>query len=158
MRPAWKILARGQQQIDRVLPLSAFRRRPRRVTALLERYIGHVRRFRRPLVLVMGLTAPADVWKPWFPGLEPRIEVMDTALKEMVARLDDPDVQFVEVWDEAEVLMDHIKDHWTARNVDDKDMHGIVDALNPIALDLRKFGYVHWVKITSKMYKLTDEG
>lgn len=102
VRPAWKILARGQQQIDRVLPLSAFRRRPRRVTALLERYIGHVSRFRRPLVLVMGLTAPADVWKPWFPGLEPRIEVMDAALKDMVARLDDPDVQFVEVWDEAE--------------------------------------------------------
>jgi hypothetical protein len=63
-----------------------------------------------------------------------------------------------DVWDEAEVLMDHIKDHWSARNVADKDIHGIVDALDPIAVDTKKYGYVHWVKITSKSYKLTDEG
>ncbi|GAA1747350.1 SGNH/GDSL hydrolase family protein [Aeromicrobium alkaliterrae] len=102
VRPVWKILVNGQQQIDHLLPLSAFRHRPRRVTALLERYVRHVSRFRRPLVVVMGLTAPADVWKPWFPGLEGRLDAMNGALRELVARLDDPDVRFVEVWDDAE--------------------------------------------------------
>ena len=63
-----------------------------------------------------------------------------------------------DVWDEAEVLMDHIKDHWTARNVSDNDMHGIVDAINPRSVNIPKMGYVNWFKITSKVYKLTDEG
>lgn len=110
LAPLWKVLVQLQQKIDRRLPTRLFRRRPANVTALLERYVSHVQRFHSPLVVVMGLTSPAPAWCDWFPGLPGRIREMDVALRQLVERLDRPNVQFQPVWDLAE--------EWVARGED----------------------------------------
>lgn len=116
LAPLWKLLVKVQQKVDRRLPTRLFHRRPRNVTALLERYVSHVQRFHSPLVVVMGLTSPNPAWRDWFPGLPGRIAEMDLALRALVERIDEPNVQFQPVWDLAE--------EWDARGEDPRSDGG----------------------------------
>lgn len=93
LRKVWKFLARIQQQLDRRLPQTMFKHRPRRVANDLVRLIERIQMIGSPLVLVMELTRPGPPFQNWFPGMGARIEVMNEALKDVVRRADQPNVR-----------------------------------------------------------------
>ncbi|HET9419561.1 MAG TPA: SGNH/GDSL hydrolase family protein [Nocardioides sp.] len=96
LRKFWKLLARIQQQLDRRLPSTMLRNRPRRVENDLVRLIERIQMIGSPLVLVMELTPPGAPFRNWFPGMGERMEVMNQALREVVRRTDKPNVRFFE--------------------------------------------------------------
>jgi hypothetical protein len=67
------------------------------VAADLERYITHVQKVGSPLVLLLELLPPAERYQTWFPGMAPRIEVMNEAIADMVRRVDLPNVRYVRI-------------------------------------------------------------
>lgn len=97
LRPIWMALAQLQAKLDTVLDPTIRRGRPRRVAADLERYITHVQKVGSPLVLLFELLPPADRYRTWFPGMAPRIEVMNQAIADMVRRVDLPNVRYVHI-------------------------------------------------------------
>jgi hypothetical protein len=94
LRKVWKLLARIQQQLDRRLPSTLFRNRPRRVADDLVRLIERIQMIGSPLVLVMELSPPGAPFRNWFPGIGERLEVMNQALRDAVRRADKPNVRF----------------------------------------------------------------
>ena len=97
LRKFWKSLARIQRMLDRVLPSTMFRHRPRRVADDLVRLIERIQMIGSPLVLVMELTPPGPPFRNWFPGMAERMEVMNAALKEAVTRAQRPNVRYFPV-------------------------------------------------------------
>jgi len=97
LRPVWMMLARLQARLDTALDPTIRRGRPRRVAADLERYITHVQKVGSPLVLLLELLPPAERYQTWFPGMAPRIEVMNEAIADMVRRVDLPNVRYVRI-------------------------------------------------------------
>lgn len=94
LRPVWMMLARLQARLDAALDPTIRAGRPRNVAADLEKLIGHVQQVGSPLVFVFELLAPATRYRSWFPGMTRRIEVMNVALEQMVARVGKPNVRY----------------------------------------------------------------
>jgi GDSL-like Lipase/Acylhydrolase family len=94
LRPVWKALAKLQSKADRTVNPTLRRGRPRRVAADLARLLEHIRFVQNPLVLVFELQVPAERFRRWFPGMTPRIEAMNAAIKSVVEKLDDPNVRW----------------------------------------------------------------
>lgn len=92
LRTGWKILARLQRRLDRVLPSTMFSSRPRRVADDLVRLVERLQMIGSPLVVILDLTPPGPPFRNWFPGMAARIEVMNTALADVVRRVDLPNV------------------------------------------------------------------
>lgn len=88
----WKSLARLQRRLDRALPSTMFRSRPRRVAADLVRLTERIQMIGSPLVIVMDLTPPGPPFQNWFPGMTERTAVMNEALADVVRRVDLPNV------------------------------------------------------------------
>ncbi len=114
VRPLWKGLAVLQQRIDGAMPgplaRGLARRRARRTVAHLEQYLSCIDRLSSPLVVVMGLLPAGRVYADWFPGSVLRTEVIDRALRAMVARRDSPRLLYLDLWDEGAA--------WDARGED----------------------------------------
>lgn len=95
LKPVWMSLAKLQARLDTLIDPTIRRGRPRRVAADLERYITHVQKVGSPLVLLLELLPVAERVESWFPGMTPRIEVMNQTISDMVRRLDLPNVRYV---------------------------------------------------------------
>ena len=93
LRPVWRLLARLQQRLDRQFPQALIGRRRRRLAADLELLVGRIRSVASPLVLLMEIDPPGDNYRDWFPGFAERIELMNETLREVVGRIDSPDVR-----------------------------------------------------------------
>ena len=94
LRPVWMSLAKLQARADSRLDPNIRRNRPKHVAADLERLITRQQEIASPLVFVFELLPPAKRFQSWFPGMAARIEVMNDALGDMVARMDLPTVRF----------------------------------------------------------------
>jgi lysophospholipase L1-like esterase len=93
-RPGWKALARLQQRILRkVPPTTLFAPKARRAALDLEQLIRRVQSVGSPLVLVMELTPPGSNYADWFPGIGERLEAMNDAMRDVVRRVDQPNVR-----------------------------------------------------------------
>jgi len=88
LRPAWKMLVTVQQRADARVPASSFRRRARRFADDLERLVTRVVYIGNPLVLLPEIPPPGAQWATWFPGIGARIEMVNAAMAEVVARVD----------------------------------------------------------------------
>jgi hypothetical protein len=88
LRPVWKTLAVAQQKLDAKVPAGAFNRRARRFTDDLERLVKNVVYISNPLVLLPEIAPPGERWSTWFPGIEKRIEMINAAMNDVVARFD----------------------------------------------------------------------
>ena len=97
LRPTWMLLARLQAWLDTKVDPTIRAGRPRKVSADLEKYIEHVQKVGSPLVVVFELLPPGERYRSWFPGMTRRIEVMNSALKGMVTRVDRSNVQYFQV-------------------------------------------------------------
>lgn len=93
VKKAWKALATVQQFADQRVDPTIFAHRPRRVAADLECLITRVRSVASPLVIIPDLLQPGPPYAKWFPGMGPRIEVMNATLDALVARLDHRDIR-----------------------------------------------------------------
>ena len=122
VRPLWKGLAVLQQRIDGAMPgplaRGLARRRARRTVAHLEQYLSCIDRLSSPLVVVMGLLPTGRVYADWFPGSVLRTEVIDRALRAMVARRDSPRLLYLDLWDEGAA--------WDARGEDPRVTNYVV--------------------------------
>lgn len=99
LRPVWKLLAQTQRLLDGLIADRLFGRRVHRV---VQDYDLLIRRTRKlgpgaPLVFVLALLGPGGQAGGWFPGMQARIDRMNGALEQMVARIDDPGVRLVPV-------------------------------------------------------------
>ena len=102
IRPAWQRLARLQQVLDARLPTDSSLWRVRRGEREIEGLIQRIRTVASPLVLVTELPPFGRIYQEWFPGANPRVEIMNESLRAMVRRFDSPDVRFVplaHVWE-----------------------------------------------------------
>jgi hypothetical protein len=97
LRPLWMFLARMQARADHLLDPTIRRRRPKSVVADLEKIIGHIQEVGSPLVILFELLPPAKRYQSWFPGMAARIDVMNQAIADLVARLDRPNVRLLKV-------------------------------------------------------------
>ncbi len=88
LRPIWKALAIAQQRTDARVPASAFRRRATRFTDNLEQLVRRILYISNPLVLLPEIPPPGERWRDWFPGIAPRIQMINTAMEEVAARID----------------------------------------------------------------------
>jgi hypothetical protein len=95
LKKLWKVLARVQQQLDRRMPMLFMRRRLRASYSMYE-LIERIQKIGSPLVLMMELTPPGPPFRNWFPGLARRMEMANDALREVVRRIDRPNVRFFE--------------------------------------------------------------
>jgi len=95
VKPLWKWLAAVQGAVDKALPTTStlwrVRRGERDIAGLIER----IRTVASPLVLIPEIPPFGRVYQKWFPGANPRVEIMNETLKALVHRLDDPNVRFV---------------------------------------------------------------
>ena len=92
LRKTWKLLARLQQRLDRRVPMLFMRRRLRAasdISLLVER----IQMIGSPLVLIMELTPPGPPFQKWFPGLAERMEQTNETLRDVVRRIDKPNVR-----------------------------------------------------------------
>lgn len=94
LRPTWLLLAQLQAKLDRTVDPTIRRGRPRQVVADLERLIGWIRYVQNPLIYLLEYQPPATRYRSWFPGMAARIEVMNSAIEDLVKRLDDPDIRY----------------------------------------------------------------
>ena len=94
LKPTWKLLARVQARVDRALPPNLRKRRPKHVAADLERLITHLNKLQFPLIYVCEFLPPAQRQKDWFPGMEPRLHVMNETIEAMVRKIDKPNVRY----------------------------------------------------------------
>jgi hypothetical protein len=92
LRPIWRILAQIQARLDRVVP-TIRKGLPRRIAADLERYIAHVQKIQSPLVLLLELHHPSSKREQWFPGIVPRVDLMNQTIADMVARVNKTNVR-----------------------------------------------------------------
>jgi hypothetical protein len=92
LRPAWKALARLQRKLDTVVDPTIRKSVPRRAVSDMEKYIRQVQKVGSPLVLVVD-HVPNEIVARWFPGMNPRLEVMVPAVEEMVRRINKPNVR-----------------------------------------------------------------
>ena len=97
LRPSWMVLASFQAALDNRLPPTLLSHRPRRVAADLRQMIKKVRSVASPLVLIPDIPPNGAIYREWFPGMGPRIEVMNDHLRDMVAGIDQPDVRMFPV-------------------------------------------------------------
>jgi hypothetical protein len=93
LRPVWRLLANLQAALDKLLPPNLLSYKPRRVAADLQRYIERVRTVASPMVLIPDIPQPGKPYQKWFPGMGPRVLVMNDALRDLVARIDQPDIR-----------------------------------------------------------------
>ena len=102
VRPVWKGLARVQQKIDRSLPLPSTLWRVNRGIKDIEGIIARIRSVASPLVLLPEIPPFGKVYDDWFPRANDRVEIMNGLLRDLVRKLDDPDIRFVplaHLWD-----------------------------------------------------------
>ncbi|NRQ49340.1 hypothetical protein [Aeromicrobium stalagmiti] len=99
LAPTWRLLARVQQKIDRALPTSVARRRVRRVAADYERLLKRLQMLASPLILVLDIPGPNATWQQWFPGMAPRIGLVNEQLEQLVERIDKPNVRLFRLTD-----------------------------------------------------------
>lgn len=97
LRPVWMFLARLQARLDTTLDPTIRRSRPRRVAADLENLLEHVQDMHSPLVFLFELLPPAKRYQSWFPGMAARIEVMNEAIRDLVERLDNPNIRLLRI-------------------------------------------------------------
>ncbi|WP_110208494.1 SGNH/GDSL hydrolase family protein [Nocardioides daejeonensis] len=97
LRPVWMVLARLQARLDTVLDPTIRRNRPKHVAADLRAYIEHVQKVGSPLVFCLELLPPTSRYQSWFPGMEARMEVMNTAIREMVEEVGLDNVRYLRV-------------------------------------------------------------
>ena len=93
LRPFWMMLANLQAALDRRLPPTVLSYRPRRVAGDLDQLIKKIRTVASPLVLIPDIPPNGAIYREWFPGMGPRIEVMNDHLRDLVGRIDQPDVR-----------------------------------------------------------------
>jgi hypothetical protein len=67
------------------------------VAADLQRLVEQARTVASPLILIPNILPAGRVYTKWFPGIDPRIEVMNATIADMVRRLDQPDVRVFRV-------------------------------------------------------------
>jgi hypothetical protein len=95
LRPAFKALAHVQQALDARLPTSSTLWRVRRGQRDIEGLIRYMRTVASPLVLLLEAPPFGKVYQGWFPGANPRVEVMNQAVQDIVRGFDTPDVRYV---------------------------------------------------------------
>jgi hypothetical protein len=93
LRPVWRVLAKAQMLLDRRLPPDLLSYKPKRVAADLGMVIQRVRTVASPLVLIPDIPQPGTPYQKWFPGMGPRIHTMNDTLRDLVAKIDEPDVR-----------------------------------------------------------------
>lgn len=99
LRSLWKLAATFQSKVDAPVDsgpdaLRMRKRRLKRAAADVEAYIGQVQQVGSPLVLVFELLPVAPKQTAWFPGMTPRIRVMNQLNAEAVERIGKPNVRF----------------------------------------------------------------
>ncbi|KQV74410.1 hypothetical protein ASC61_05005 [Aeromicrobium sp. Root344] len=99
IRAVWKPLVTVQSKIDGPLGTRLLRRRIRRMNRDLEGYIAKVRTVASPLIFVLELLPPAGAHNNWFPGMSDRIAMVNQVNRELIERLDEPDIRFFPVRD-----------------------------------------------------------
>ena len=106
LRPTWKALAQVQRVLDRYVADRLFRGRAKRIVRDYEALVERSRRVApgSPQVFVLALFGPGGKAGDWFPGMQARIDLMNQALAEMVAKFDSPGVRLVPVAELAERL------------------------------------------------------
>lgn len=106
VRPAWKSLAKLQSVVDGRLPPNLLSFKPRRVSVYLERLIERFRTVGSPLILIPDIPQPGKPYQKWFPGMGPRIHVMNDTLRTLVEKVDQVDVRMFSIVDVFEPLVD----------------------------------------------------
>jgi hypothetical protein len=91
--PIWMTLAKLQARLDTALDPTIRSGRPKKVVADLEKIVTHTQELHSPLVLLWQYNPPATRYRSWFPGMARRIEVMNQAIADMVARINLPNVR-----------------------------------------------------------------
>ncbi len=92
LRPVWLQLVRLQAWVDHRYP--TFRKGPpRRLVADLERYITQVQRIGSPMILLLEIHHSGGRSLKWFPGTPARVDMVNEAVSDMVARIDKPHIR-----------------------------------------------------------------
>lgn len=99
LRPVWKVLAKIQQRLDRVVGARGFDRSVRKFEREMIYYIDQTRRVGQPLVMFVEFLVPGAIAQSWFPGMAARSELMNAALHRIRDHYDSPDVILVPVPD-----------------------------------------------------------
>lgn len=97
VRPMWKALAHAQKAADQSLPLESRLSmwRVRRGIRDIEGIIGRIRSVASPLVLILEAAPFGSIYDGWYPKANPRVEIMNGLMQDLVRKLDEPDVRFV---------------------------------------------------------------
>lgn len=95
--PVRRAVGRATTPIARLVGQRTHKLSPRRFDAELTRYIRSCRSELGALVLVVGLNPPGENQVRFHPGIEERRARFDRIERDVVARFDDPLVQFVDV-------------------------------------------------------------
>jgi lysophospholipase L1-like esterase len=93
LRPVWKTLALVQQHADARVPAAAFRRQAARFTDDVEHLVRHCLFISNPLVLLPLMPPAGERWTSWFPGIDARLALINSALAEVAARIDQDNVR-----------------------------------------------------------------
>lgn len=93
IRRSWRLLTRAQQRIDRRIPLAFFARRQRRVKLDLDLLVERIRSVGSPMVLLMEIDPPGEIYRTWFPGIAARVDLMNDTLRQVVRDSRSPDVR-----------------------------------------------------------------
>ncbi len=95
VRRVWLSLAHLQKVVDKAIPTSSSLWRVRRGAQDIEGLIERISSVASPLVLLPEIPPFGTTYQEWFPGANPRVDVMNQVLKDMVGRLGSPDIRFV---------------------------------------------------------------
>jgi hypothetical protein len=110
--PLWKFGVVFQQRLDRIVQARGFLRTCRRVSRDLEQYVRQSRKVGKPLIVLFEWPLPmSNRAREWFPGMEPRVKMVNAAISALVQRIDDDDVRLFRVRETIDRALDPAQDH-----------------------------------------------
>ena len=89
LRPVWRVLLTVQAALDERVRARLFGARSRRVADDITHLVRNCQQVGSPLMVIVDLVPPGrtSAWPRWFPGMAPRIEVINQVLSETVERI-----------------------------------------------------------------------
>jgi hypothetical protein len=97
VRVVWKVLARTQARLDRIVGARWFHGSAHRFESRLVEYLDRTREVGQPLVVLFEFLQPSPRGQAWFPGMGARTHLINEALERVIAHYDSPDVMLLPI-------------------------------------------------------------